>query len=88
MDTMDFSVPEQFRAFVQSRVDEGGFGSTNDYIAQLVEEDRKRKTREWLEAEIAKGIDSGPPEPMTAEDWESIRNEVRGRIESRIKKAM
>jgi antitoxin ParD1/3/4 len=79
MDTMDFSVPEQFRAFVQSRVDEGGFGSTNDYLAQLIEEDRKRTTREWLEAEIAKGIDSGPAEPMTSQDWADLRKRAMER---------
>lgn len=84
MDTMDFSVPEQFRAFVQNRVEEGGFGSTTDYLQQLIESEM----RKWLEAEIAKGIDSGPAEPMTAEDWESIRAEVRGRIEARINKAV
>lgn len=87
MDTMDFSVPEQFRHFVQDRVEHGGFDSTSDYLVQLIAEDRKQHTREWLEAEIAKGIDSGPAEPMTAEDWESIRAEVRGRIEDKSKSA-
>jgi antitoxin ParD1/3/4 len=87
MDTMEFSVPEHFRVFVQSRVDEGGFGSTSDYLQQLISADQQRHARSRLEAELQKGIESGPAEPMTAADWESVRNEVRNRIEARINKS-
>ena len=86
MDTMDFSVPEHFRAFVQTRIQEGGFESASDYLQQLIEADEQRQSRNWLDAELQKGIESGPAEPMTADDWESLRNEVRDRIEARIDK--
>jgi antitoxin ParD1/3/4 len=88
MDTMDFSVPEEFRTFVQNRVAEGGFGSASDYLQQLIEADKIRQARSCLEAELLKGIESGPVEPMTEEDWQSIRDEVRNRIEARINKAV
>ncbi len=87
MDTMDFSVPEHFRVFVQTRVDEGGFGSTSDYLQQLIAADQQRHARNWLDSELQKGIESGPAEPMTAADWKSVRNEVRDRIEARINKS-
>ena len=54
MDTMDFSVPEQFRAFVQNRIVEGGFGSTADYLQQLIEQDRRQQARSRLETELLK----------------------------------
>jgi antitoxin ParD1/3/4 len=83
MDTMDFSVPDEFRPFVQKRVAEGGFGSTSDYLQQLIEADQKQQARARLEAELLKGIESGPAEPMTAEDWQALRNRVQDRIDAK-----
>lgn len=88
MDTMDFSVPDEFRPFVQERVAAGGFSSMSEYLQQLIEADQKQQARTRLEAELLKGIESGPSEPMTAEDWDSIRAEVRGRVEARVNKAV
>lgn len=85
MDTMDFSVPEQYRDFVQARVAEGGYGTTNEYLQTLIEADRKRLAQAALDAELLKGIESGSAVPMTSDDWESIRSEVRNRIEARTK---
>jgi antitoxin ParD1/3/4 len=87
MDTMEFSIPEHFRAFVQTRIREGGFESASEYLQRLIEADERRQARSWLDAELQKGIENGPAEPMTAEDWESLRNEVRNRIESRVNKS-
>jgi len=30
-----------------------------------------------VEAELRKGLESGPAKPMTADDWERLRNHVR-----------
>src|SRR5687767_14419501 len=40
-------------------------------------------TQEEFEAEVQKGIDSGPATPMTREDWESIRREGLARLAAR-----
>jgi Arc/MetJ-type ribon-helix-helix transcriptional regulator len=86
VDTMDFSIPEQHRDFVQARIVEGGFGSAKQYLERLIEDDKRRHAPLDLDTELLRGLESGPSVPMTTEDWESIRAEVRDRIEAWIKR--
>ena len=46
-------------------------------------DNQSQNSEEALEAEIVKGIQSGQPTPMTPEDWDAIRREVRRRHEER-----
>ena len=81
MDTLDFNLPDQLKEFVQTRVTEGGYSSVSEYIRDLVRADQKKQAWAILEEEIAKGIDSGPAEPMTAQDWAELRSRVSQRAE-------
>jgi antitoxin ParD1/3/4 len=83
METMNIAVPEGLQEFVQARVAQGGYGSVSEYVRELIRADQKQQAREVLEAEILKGGRSGQSMPMTAEDWDEIRNEVRQRFEAR-----
>ena len=83
MDTMNVGVPDSLKDFVHARVAEGGFSSASEYIHALIRADQKRQALAVVEAEVLRGVRSGPAVPMTAEDWESIREEVRQRHESR-----
>ena len=83
MDTMNIAVPETLKEFVQTRVAEGGYSSVSEYVRELIRADQKQQAWAVLEAEVLKGLHSGPATPMTAEDWESIRAEVRKRFEAR-----
>jgi hypothetical protein len=42
----------------------------------LIRADQKRAAREQIEAEVLKGLDSGDPVEMTADDWTSIRDQI------------
>jgi len=44
-----------------------------------VQQDRERQAKERLETMLIEGLESGPAEPMTAQDWEKIRMAVRER---------
>ena len=83
MDTMNIAVPEALKEFVQTRVAEGGYSSVSEYVRELIRADQKQQAWAVLEAEVLKGLRSGKPVPMTAEDWQSIRAEVRRRFEAR-----
>ena len=63
-------VPEGMRVRVELLVDDGP-------------RSRTEQARAILEAEVLKGARSGPSAPMTDNDWEEIRNEVRQRFEAR-----
>ena len=51
--------------------------------SELAEEERQRKITAYYEREIQKGLDSGPPIPVTPEFWEKLREEARQRREAR-----
>jgi antitoxin ParD1/3/4 len=76
---MNVSLPEALKEFVQERVAEGTFSTPSDYVRTLIREDMKRSAEHRLEALLMEGIDSGPAEPMTAQDWADIRAEAQRR---------
>ena len=67
--------------------DEARRTSIVSYIGTLINEDRKRWAEARLEALLVEGLDSGDPQPLDAAEWESIRQEVRERIGTRLRPA-
>jgi antitoxin ParD1/3/4 len=62
--TMNVSLTDPLRRFVEEEVREGGFASTSDYVRELIRERQRRKAEETLRAMIASGLGSGPAEPV------------------------
>jgi antitoxin ParD1/3/4 len=83
MDGINVTVPEALHEFVQVRVVEGGYGSVNEYIGELIRADQKQHALAVLGTEILKGAHSGPSVPMTDSEWDDIRREVRQRFQAR-----
>lgn len=75
MTSMNISLPESMKTFVEEQVVAGGYGTTSEYLRALIREDQKTKARARLATLLQEGIDSGPATPMTAEDWEEMRRE-------------
>lgn len=76
---MNIALPETMKDFVQDQVRRGGYSSVSEYIRDLIRSDQRQKARDAIEAEVLKGLASGESTPMTPEDWESIRAELRKR---------
>lgn len=77
--SLNISLPEAMRAFIDEQVKAGGYGTASEYLRELIREDRKRKAQEKLETLLLEGLASGVPTELTAEDWEYIRHEVKRR---------
>jgi antitoxin ParD1/3/4 len=70
MSTMNVSLPDDLRSFVERRVDGGGFGSTSEYVRDLI---RRDQDRERLRGLMLDGAESQPG-PIADEDFfESLR---------------
>ena len=65
MATMNISLPDTLRGFVENRVVEGNFGTVSEYIRELVRADQKRKAQERLEELLVEGLESGTPMRVT-----------------------
>ena len=60
MAQMNISIPDKLKAWVESRVADGSYASSSDYLRDLVRQDQRERNRlDWLRAEIQAGRDSG-----------------------------
>ena len=73
MQSVNIVLPEALEVFVSERVKSGGYGDMTAYICDLIRTDREQKAEREIEAEIAKGLASGPPELVTDETWAALR---------------
>jgi antitoxin ParD1/3/4 len=87
MNTMNIAIPKQLKSFVQREVLRRGYSSVSEYVRDLIRGDQERQAIALLEAEFLKGLESGPATPMTKQDWQDIRTEVRRRSAQRRKAA-
>ncbi|NJM69079.1 MAG: type II toxin-antitoxin system ParD family antitoxin [Scytonema sp. RU_4_4] len=83
MKSMNISLPESMRTYVEEQVAKGGYGSVSEYFRELVRLDRKRKATEHVEAMLLEGLNSGTATQMTDEDWEDVRQAVREKLAKR-----
>ncbi len=80
MATMNISLTDPLKQFVDDEVREGGFASTSDYMRDLIRQRQRRKAEETLRALIAEGLASGPAVPVTPETFDQLRKQLRERI--------
>jgi antitoxin ParD1/3/4 len=83
MQTMNISLPEQLKEFVDHQVGSGRYSSVSEYVRDLIRDDEKRKAQDKLEALLVEGIQSSGPTEMTRQDWDEIRREALKQFEGR-----
>ena len=79
MATMNISLTDPLKQFVDDEVREGGFASTSDYMRDLIRQRQRRKAEETLRALIAEGLASGPAVPMAPDFFDQMRERARER---------
>jgi antitoxin ParD1/3/4 len=88
MQTMNISLPDQLKEFVDEQVGSGRYSSVSEYVRDLIRDDEKRKAQGKLEAMLVEGIQSSKPTEMTREDWADIRKEAVKQFEARKSRRM
>jgi antitoxin ParD1/3/4 len=83
MQTMNISLPDQLKEFVDEQVSSGRYSSVSEYVRDLIRDDEKTKSQEQLEALLMEGLQSGPPTTMTRRDWDEVRREAVKQFEAR-----
>jgi antitoxin ParD1/3/4 len=83
MQTMNISLPDQLKDFVDEQIGSGRYSSVSEYVRDLIRDDERRKAQEKLEALLMEGIQSGKPTGMTRQDWEDIRRQALKQFEAR-----
>ena len=80
MATMNMSLPDPLKQFVEEEVREGGYASTSDYMRDLIRQRQRAKAAEHLRQLIAEGLASGQSEPVTEDTFVQMRKELRERV--------
>ncbi|MBW4532742.1 MAG: type II toxin-antitoxin system ParD family antitoxin [Pleurocapsa minor HA4230-MV1] len=83
MKSINISLPEEMRIYIEEQVAIGGYSTTSEYIRQLIRQDRQQKAEKQLEQLLLEGLNSGEASPMTAKDWAEIRQAVTDKIAAR-----
>lgn len=74
MSTMNISLPDALKTFVDDQVSTRGYGTSSEYVRELI---RKDQDRQHLRGLLLAGAESAPTAPADADYFESLRSRVR-----------
>jgi antitoxin ParD1/3/4 len=80
MGTMNISLPDTLRSFVDEQVAHGGYGTSSEYLRELI---RRDKDRLHLKSLILEGAQS----PVAGEADAAYFSSLRRRVSSRAKRS-
>jgi antitoxin ParD1/3/4 len=83
MESMNISLPEPMKQYVDEQVNRGSYSSASEYMRELVRADQQRREKERLEALLLEALDSGEPIEVTPEMIEDVRSRLRVRAKNR-----
>lgn len=77
MATMNVSLPEPMKTWVETRMRDGRFSNMSDYVRHLIRHDQEREQAiASLQKAIDDGVASGEPQPF---DFKAFKNRMRER---------
>lgn len=82
MQSMNISLPDPLKQFVDGQVSQGRYSSPSEYVCELIRADEQRKAEEQLEAKLLEGLNTAECE-LASSDWSAIRAEVLARVQAR-----
>ena len=83
MQTMNISLPDPMKQYVEEQVTVGDYSSASEYMRELVRADQKRNAREQLEQTLLESLLEGDAQEATPEFWATLRTELSKRAKSR-----
>jgi antitoxin ParD1/3/4 len=81
MASLNISVPDSMREWVQSRIESGKYASVSDYVRDLIRRDQNAQARQLTVDDIRQSIEEG-----RAADRTFPAEEVFARIEDKLRR--
>lgn len=75
MSTMNISLPGSLKSFVDEQVSERGYGTSSEYVRELI---RKDQDRQQLRGLLLAGAATAPTLPADTAYFEGLRKRIRG----------
>lgn len=86
MRSLNISLPESMRSFIEDQTRRGGFGTASEYLRSLIRDAQKRQAEDRLESMLLQGMDSGKPIDATPGYWSGKKARL-GRAPRRMKRS-
>ena len=83
MSTMNISLPDTLKSFVDEQVDQRGYGTSSEYVRELIRSDQERMRLRGL---LLAGASSSPAAPADAAFFEALRARVHRPTRSRARR--
>jgi antitoxin ParD1/3/4 len=77
MSTMNISLPDRLKAFVDEQVRERGYGTSSEYVRELIRRDQDRLQ---LRSLLLTGASSAPSAPVNEAYFDGLRERVRSDV--------
>ncbi len=77
MSTIPVELSDDLQKFIEAKISGGQFANASEYIVALV--DAARKKRSDIEAALLDGLNSGPAEEWTDQNWNELKQRVIAR---------
>jgi antitoxin ParD1/3/4 len=71
---MNISLPDSLKDFVDEQVNEGGYGTSSEYVRELI---RRDKDRLKLRGLLLEGAASPPTKPVDARYFDGLRRKAK-----------
>ena len=78
MSTMNISLPDMLKAFVDEQIRLRGYGTSSEYVRELI---RKDQDRQHLRGLLLAGAASASTPPVDGSYFESLRARVRTQVD-------
>lgn len=78
MATMNISLPDPMKAWVEEQAQGGRYTTTSDYVRDLIRRDQDRRAAvSELQRLVTEGLESGPAQPFDMEAFLGAKRERR-----------
>jgi antitoxin ParD1/3/4 len=76
MTTLNISLPDTMKDFIQEQIQKGGYSTASEYLRYLVRQEQKRVAQAKLDTMLLEGLNSGESIEINDLWWEQMKTEL------------